>query len=115
MQTRQIPESEWPAFLNRFSSRHQGWMVNLEILGSDLGVQMEGTWLLFEGLTDEWNERRGNTIVIMARTKPLDHLTHWINRPTEISVEKMDTGEDVALSIKADDGTRTLLILPTAR
>ena len=115
MQTRQIPESEWPAFLNRFSTRHQGWMVNLEVLGPDLGAQVEGTGLVLEGLADEWNEMKGNTIMIMAANRPFDHLTHSINRPREISLEKTDTGEDVALSIKADDGTRTLLILPTAR
>lgn len=114
MKTRQIPESEWPAFLNRFSSRHQGWLMNVEVHGPDLGAQMEGTGLLLEGVTDEWDEGKGNTVMIMAGDKCDDHLTHSISRPTEISVEETEAGEDVALSIKADDGTRTLLIFPTA-
>lgn len=114
MKTQQIPESEWPAFLNRFSSRHQGWLMNLEVLGPDLGAQMEGTGLLLEGVTDEWNEVKGNTVMIMAGDNCDDHLTHSISRPTEITLEGTEAGEDVALSIKADDGTRTLLIFPTA-
>ena len=110
MQTKQIPKSEWPAFLNSFSSRHEGWLVNLEVIGPDIGAQVEGTALVLEGLTDEV---KGNTIMIMAGNKPDDHLTHSISRPTELSVEKTETGEDVALSIKGEDGTRTLLIFPS--
>lgn len=112
MQTRRIAKSEWPAFLNNFSSRHQGWLVNLEVLGPGIGAQVEGMGLVLEGLTDEWDDVKGNTIMIMAGDRPENHVTHSISRPTEVSVEKTETGEDVALSITAEDGTRTLLILP---
>ena len=113
MQTREIPKNEWTAFLNRFTSRHQGWLVNLEVLGPDIGAQVEGTGLVLEGLTDEYNEMHGNTIMIMAGDKPGDHVTHSIRRPTEITLEKTGTGEEVALLIKAEDGTTTLLIFPS--
>ena len=112
MQTKQIPKSEWPAFLNSFSSRHQGWLVNLEVFGPDIGAQVEGADLVLEGLTDEWDEMKGNTITIMAGAQPDNHVTHSISRPTELSVEKTDTGEDAVLSIKGEDGTRTLLTFP---
>lgn len=109
MQTRQIPKSEWPAFLNSFSSRHQGWLVNLEVFGPDIGAQVEGTGLMLEGLTDELLE----TIMIMAGNKPANHVTHSISRPTEMSLEKTDSGEDAVLSITGEDGTRTLLTFPS--
>ena len=112
MQTKQIPRSEWPAFLNSFSSRYQGWLVNLEVVSPDIGAQVEGTSLVLEGLSDEWNEKKGDTITIMAGAKADNHVTHSISRPTELSVEKTETGEDVALSITGADGTRTLLIFP---
>lgn len=112
MQTRQIPQNEWPAFLDRFSSRHQGWLVNLEVFGPDIGAQVEGTALVLEGLTDEYDEMHGDTITIMAGNKPDDHVTHSIRRPTEINLEKADTGEEAALLIKGEDGTRTLLTFP---
>ena len=114
MQTKQIPESEWPAFVDSFSSRHQGWLVNLNVFGPEIGAQVEGTALVLEGLTDEYNEIRGTTITIMAGNRPENHVTHSISRPTEISLERTDTGEDVVLSIKGEDGIRTLLTLPSA-
>ena len=110
MQTRQIPQAEWPAFLNCFNSRHQGWLMNLEIFGPDIGAQVQGSLLVLEGVIDEYDERRGNTVTIMAGDRPADHVTHAISRVTEISLEKTDSGEDAALSIKGEDGNRTLLI-----
>lgn len=109
MQTRQIPKSEWPAFLDRFSRQHEGWLVKLEILNPDLGAQIEETGLALEGLTDEWDEAAGNTIMIMAGNEPDDHVTHSINHPTEVSLEQTDEGADAALSIKSADGTTALL------
>jgi hypothetical protein len=110
MQTRQIPQSEWPGFLNSFNSRHQGWLMNLEVFGPDIGAQVEGSLLVLEGLADEYDERHGNTIMIMTGEKPADHVTHSIAGVTEISLEKTEFGEDAALSIKGEDGNRTLLI-----
>jgi hypothetical protein len=109
MQTRQIPPGEWPVFLNSFNSRHQGWLMNLEVFGPDIGAQVEGSWLVLEGLANEYDKERGNTILIMAGDRPADHLTRSIRRATEISLEKTDGGEDAALSIKGEDGNRTLL------
>lgn len=109
MQTRQIPKSEWPAFLDRFSRQHEGWLVKLEIFNADLGAQVEETGLALEGLTDEWDEAEGNTIMIMAGNEPTDHVTHSISKPTEVTLEQTDEGADVALSIKSADGTTALL------
>lgn len=109
MQTRQILESEWPAFLDRFTRRHEGSLVNLEVLNPDLGALIEETGLALNGLTDECDETEGNTIVIMIGNQPDDHVTHSISNPTEVSLEQTDEGEDVALSIKSADGTTALL------
>ena len=109
MQTRQIPKNEWPAFFDRFSRQHQGWLVKLEILNPDLGAQIEEKGLVLAGLTDEWDEAGRNTIMIMAGNEPDDHVTHSIASPTEVSLEQTDEGADAALSIKSADGTTALL------
>lgn len=109
MQTRQIPKSEWPEFLNRFSGQHEGWLVTLEVLSQDLGAQIEERGLALKGLSDEWDESEGNTIMIMIGNEPDDHVTHAITNPTEVSLEQTDEGADVALSIKSADGTTALL------
>lgn len=113
MQTREIPKSEWPAFVNSFSSRHQGWVVDVEVLGPEIGAQVEGRGLVLQGLTGDWDEMNRNSISIMAGNRPADHVTHSINGPTGISLEKTDSGIEVALSIMGEDGTRTLLTFPS--
>ena len=114
MQTRQVEKSEWPAFLDSLSRRHEGWLLKLEILNPEIGAQVEGTGLVLEGLTDEWDEISGNTITIMAGRTPDDHVTHSISQPTEVSLEQTDEGAGVALSIKSADGTTALLNLRSA-
>ena len=109
MQTKQIPKSEWPAFLDQFSRQHEGWLVKLEIFNPEFGAQVEETGLALEGLTDEWDEVKGNTIMITAGNEPDDHVTHSISHPTEVSLEQTDEGADAALSIKSADGTTALL------
>jgi hypothetical protein len=109
MQTKQIPKSEWPAFLDRFSRQHEGWLVKLEIFSPEIGAQVEETGLVLEGLTDEWVEAEINKIMIMAGNEPDAHITHSISHPTEVSVEQTDEGADMALSIKSADGTTALL------
>ncbi|HKY26771.1 MAG TPA: DUF5335 family protein [Pyrinomonadaceae bacterium] len=109
MITQQIPKAEWPAFFDSFSRKHQGWLVNMQILGPNVGAQMQEEELALEGITDEWDEVEGNKIIIMTGAKPDDHITHSISRPTEVSLEQTDEGADVALEIKAADGNTALL------
>lgn len=109
MQTRQIERSQWPAFFDSFSRQHEGWLASLEILGPDLGAQIEEHELPFEGITDESDETEGNTIMIMAGGKADDHVTHSISRPIEVSLEQTDEGADATLAIKSEDGVTALL------
>lgn len=109
MKTKEIAKEEWSAFFDSFSRRHQGRLVNLEIFGPEIGAQVEERQLALEGITDEWNETEGNTIMIMTGVKPDDHITHSISGPTAISLEQTDQGEDAALAIRGEDGTTALL------
>jgi hypothetical protein len=109
MKTKEIPKNEWPEFFDSFSRQHEGWLVTLEIFGTDIGAQVEERELAFEGIVDEWDEVQGNEIVIMIGAKPDDHITHSISRPTQVSLEQTDEGADAALAIKSGDGTTTLL------
>lgn len=109
MQTTQITKTEWPAFFDSFSRKHQGWLATLEIFGPDLGAQTEERELPFEGITDEWNEAEGETIMIMAGGTTNDHVTHAVSNPTEVNLEQTDEGADAALAIKSSDGRTALL------
>jgi len=109
MKTKQIARNEWPKFFDSFSRQHQGWLVTLEILATDIGAQVEERELAFEGIVDEWDEALGNQIIIMTGAKPDDHITHTISRPTNVSLEQTDEGADVALAITSEAGAMALL------
>ena len=109
MRTQEIPKNEWTGFFDSFSRKHEGWLVKLEIFGPEIGAQVEERELALEGITDEWDEREGNTIMIMTGVKPDDHITHSITHPIQISLEQTDEGADAALAIKSEDGITTLL------
>ena len=106
MKTKEIPKEEWGTFFDNFSRRHEGWLVTLEVLGADIGAQVEGRELAFEGIV---GETQGNEIVIMVGAKPDDHVTHSINNAAQVSLEQTDEGADAALAIKSADGTTALL------
>ena len=109
MKTKEIPQNEWPKFFDNFSSRHQSWSVTLEIFGTEVGAQVQESELPLVGIVDEWDEIHGNRIVIMFGEKPDDHITHSIERATEVSLEQTEGGADVALAIKSADGVMALL------
>jgi len=109
MQTKEIQQIEWRQFFNDFSRKHQGSPVGIEVLGSELGAQSAGNGLPLEGITAEWNEVSGNKIMIMIGANADEHVTHSINQPTQVSLEQTDEDADVALAIKAIDGSTALL------
>ena len=109
MQTTQVTRTEWPSFFDSFSRKHEGWLATLEIFGPEVGAQTEERELPFEGITDEWDEIQGNTIMIMTGGEAEDHVTHTISRPTEVSLEQTNEGADAALAIKSEDGVTALL------
>ena len=109
MKTKEIPKNEWSEFFDSLSREHEGWIVNVEILGPEIGAQVEVRDTALEGITDEWDEVKGNTIMIMTGAEPEGHMTHSITDPTSVSLEQTDEGADAALAIKSNDGTTTLL------
>jgi len=109
MKTQEIPRSAWPAFLDSFTRQHEGWLADLEVFSPEIGSQQEEQELPLEGITAELGDGRPDRIAIMLGADPDDHITHTITAPSQVSVEKSDEGADVALAIKAPDGTTTLL------
>lgn len=113
MQTRQIPREIWPTFFRNLSQKQEGWEVSLEVLGPDIGDQVEERHLFLTGLTAELaNEaNRPDKIEIMLGGSADRHLTHTVTAPTEVAVQQTDLGIDSVLQIKSADGTTSLLHL----
>jgi hypothetical protein len=109
MKTKEIPKNEWPKFFDNFSRQHEGWLVTLEIFGTEFGAQVQERELTFAGIVDEWDEIHGNQIVIMVGEKPDDHITHSIANPTQVSLEQTDEDAHAVLAIKSANGVMALM------
>lgn len=44
--TKEIPREGWDGFFSRFSNDHEAQFVAVEVMGSDIGAQVEGRSLL---------------------------------------------------------------------
>lgn len=114
MRTREITRPEWPQFFDSFSRQHEGWLVTLQILGSDIGAQVEERELAFEGIVVDHRGLKGDKIAIMTGAATDSHITHSITHPTQVSLEQTDNGADVALAIRAENDMTTLLTFRVA-
>ncbi|HEY5883324.1 MAG TPA: DUF5335 family protein [Pyrinomonadaceae bacterium] len=114
MQTKEIQQDEWRAFFDNFSRTHQGAVVDLEIIGPDIGAQTEEKGLTLIGITAESDERLGNTIIIMVGANANGHITHSIRFTKRVSIGQTDDGADFALAIYGADGSTALLRLQLA-
>ena len=108
--TREIPRETWDAFFSRFSEDHETQFVSVEVLGSDIGAQVEGQSLLLSGISraDEDNE----SLAVMLDSVNGEHLTHMVNKPTHVRVQRSAGNTDEALEIESGDGTRLLVRFP---
>lgn len=115
MRTNEILRSDWQEFVENFSRKHRGSSVTLEILGPEIGAQVQQHELGFAGIVADTDVSRGYEIAIMMGTRPDDHITHSISHLSHISLEQTDEGEDVALAIKSADGVTALLRISAPR
>jgi Family of unknown function (DUF5335) len=112
MRTTEIPRADWSRVLAEFSAVHDGWLVSLDILSPDLGAQPDIIDLPLVGITFE-NIRAG-TVTISAGRSAAAEITHTIQAPSHVWVERTDAGADAVLAIESADGAKTILRLRTA-
>ena len=112
MRTPEIPRDDWSRVLAEFSATHDGWLVSLDILSPDIGAQPDIIDLPLVGVTFE--DIRAGTMTISAGRSAVPEITHTIQAPSRIWVERTDAGADAALAIESADGAKTILRLRTA-
>ena len=110
MRTTEIPRADWSRVLAEFNAAHDGWLVSLDILSPDIGAQPDITDLPLVGVTFE--DIRAGTVTISAGRSA--EITHSIQAPNHVWVERTDAGADAALAIESADGAKTILRLRTA-
>ena len=113
MQTLEIQPARWSRALEEFSVIHEGWLVSVDVISPSLGAQPELANLPLMGVVAEVGSTRGAVVTIAAGMLDGQQITHTINAPTRIYIERTDQGADVAMEIEAADGTKTILRLKT--
>ncbi|HXG94066.1 MAG TPA: DUF5335 family protein [Blastocatellia bacterium] len=101
MPTEEIDRDKWAGFLESFSLQHQGWLVTIEVMGADIGAQVESTDLPLQGITADLKGSDAPSISIMVGEKADDHVTHTIHGPTVVRLRQNEQGADEALEIES--------------
>jgi hypothetical protein len=105
--TVEIPREGWDKFFTRFSEDHETQFVAVEVMGSEIGAQIEGRSLLFNGISPA--ELGDESLALTFESVDGEHVTHMVNRPTHVWIQRGAGNTDEALEIESQDGTKTLV------
>ena len=111
---REIPREEWAEFLEGFSRQHEGWLVTVEVLGEEVGAQVEAEEKPLDGVTAALQLGGEDSISITVGRTPAERVTHNIAAPTHVRIEQAENGADMALQIESSGGATTLVRLRSA-
>jgi hypothetical protein len=105
---KEVPREEWAEYLDGFSRQHEGWLVTVEVLGAEVGAQVEAQELPLRGVTAELKGGE-DTVTIILGGEGAERVTHTVIRPAHVRVEQAASGADMTLQIESADGTVTLV------
>jgi hypothetical protein len=108
--TQQIPASQWITFLTEFTSENRGAHARLEVLGPDIGYQVQTDNRPFDGVAADLKDGEHAVWISFGSTGE-NHFTHGIQNVRAIRVRLPAGQSGTALEVAAEDGTRTLLEL----
>ncbi len=106
--TREIAKSEWRVFFSSFSDQHDDEPVDIQVMGSEIGAQIEGRELHLRGISPARNAQDSD-LALMLESIDGGHLTHMIANPVHVWLQRTQDNTDEALEIQSADGTKTLL------
>jgi uncharacterized protein DUF5335 len=108
MQTREIPREQWTRYFDNFSKNHEGWIVTLEVVGSDIGDQEEVNRLPLVGISADVKAHE-NRIEIIVGGRPDAGVTRFIESPKHVWVKEPRMPGDEVIEVESEDGIKTLL------
>ena len=103
MPTQEILHYEWARYFEEFSRQHEGWLVTVEILGPDIGDQVQVRNLPLEGIVVESTDD-GDEMTIIAGSRPGARISHTISAPSRVWIKQNEQGADEALEIESPAG-----------
>jgi hypothetical protein len=108
--TQEIARVDWLAALEGLSQRLRGCATTIEIVGSDIGDQIEVEGAALQGLSfDPVGSEAGSILVELGDT-PDDYMVHHVHRPRTVRVAELTQGE-TSIQIETESGETTLISL----
>jgi hypothetical protein len=93
--TRELSPEEWKSYFDRLSHQAEGTVIRMEVLGDELGDQIEMDWLQLDGIT---YDPKGGILDVIA-----EGVDARVARPKSILIDERE-GRLVAMQIvDADD------------
>jgi hypothetical protein len=96
--TTEIPRAAWNTFFSRFSNDHETQLVAVEIIGRGIGAQVEGQSLLLGGISP--SDPHGESLALSFDSVNGEHLTHLVNKPTHVWIQRAADDTDAALEVE---------------
>ena len=105
-----ILKDQWLTFLADFTRENRGAHARLEVLGEDVGDQVETENRPFDRVSIDVKD--GEQVVwITFGATPEDYVNHSVHNVTAIWVRLPSDQEGAALEVVAKNGTKTVLQL----
>ena len=109
-QAKEIGKDQWSVFLAEFTRENRGAHARIEVLGTDIGDQVQTDDRPFDGISADTKDNE-DTVWITFGSTAGDHLTHGIHKVSAIRLRQASGQSQTALEVVAQDGTITLLEL----
>src|ERR1700704_4539046 len=101
--TQQIEPNQWIQFLSKFTRDYRGAHGRLEVIGGEVGYQVETENLPFEGVSAGAKDGEYSVWIIFGAT-PADHLAHGVHGATVIRILPPSNVRGPVLEVDAKDG-----------
>jgi hypothetical protein len=105
-----INQDRWSTFLAEFTRENRGAHARLEVMGPDVGYQVQTEDRPFDGVSADTKDGECAVWISFGSTSE-DHLTHGIQNVRAIRVRPPAGQSGAAVEMIAQDGTTTLLEL----
>jgi hypothetical protein len=109
--TQEVPRQEWTRFFDRWSREHQGWIVQVELLGREIGEQPESSRLPLVGISADVKPVKTNIEIIAGHRdeEPDKRVARIIYAPRRVWFKRPAAPADEAIQVESEDGLVTLV------
>jgi hypothetical protein len=108
--TQEIGKDQWIPLLAEFTRENRGAHARVEVLGPDVGYQVETENRPFDGISTDIKDNEPAVWITFGSTTT-DHMTHGVQNVAAIWMRAPVGDSGAAVEVLAQDGTRTVLEL----